>query len=95
MLIYNDNSIKSLFSDSNFTDDNFANVDEDENEIMDCSSFQDIYPINNPSTVKPEFWELEAITTFLFSRIFKNKDIPIKFHFLEIITTFSLFNFPY
>jgi len=55
MLIYNDNSIKSLFSDSNFTDDNFANVDEDENEIMDCSSFQDIYPINNPSTVKPEF----------------------------------------
>ena len=54
MLIYNDNSFKSLFSDSNFTDDNLANRDEDENEIMDCSSFQDIYPINNPSILSQQ-----------------------------------------
>ena len=54
MLIYNDNSIKSLFSDSNFTDDNLANLNEDENEIMDCSSFQDIYPINNPSILSQQ-----------------------------------------
>ena len=54
MLIYNDNSFKSLFSDSNFTDDNLANRDEDENEIMDCSSFQDIYRINNPSILSQQ-----------------------------------------
>ena len=46
MSIYNDNSNKSLFWDSNFTNDNLASLDEDENEIMDCSSFQDIYPKN-------------------------------------------------
>ena len=34
MLIYNDNSIKSLFSDSNFINDSLVNFDEDENEIM-------------------------------------------------------------
>ena len=34
MSIYNDNSNKSLFWDSNFTNDNLANLDEDENEIM-------------------------------------------------------------
>ena len=34
MLIYNDNSNKSLFWDSNFTNDNLASLDEDENEIM-------------------------------------------------------------
>ena len=62
MLIYNDNSIKSLFSDSNFTDDNLANVDEDENEIMDCSSFQDIYRINNPSILSQQAFQNNIIS---------------------------------
>ena len=54
MSIYNDNSNKSLFWDSNFTNDNLASLDEDENEIMDCSSFQDIYPINYPSILSQQ-----------------------------------------
>jgi len=34
MLIYHDNMIKSLFSDSNFNNDSLVNFDEDENEII-------------------------------------------------------------
>ena len=54
MLIYNDNSIKSLFSDSNFNNYSLDNSDEDENEIMDNLSFQDIYQINNLSILSQQ-----------------------------------------
>ena len=62
MLIYNDNSNKSLFWDSNFTNDNLASLDEDENEIMDCSSFQDIYPKNYPSILSQQAFQNNIIS---------------------------------
>ena len=53
MQINNHNSIKSLFFDSDFNNDCLSNLNENENEIMDCHSFQDIYPINNQSILSP------------------------------------------
>ena len=53
MQINNHNSIKSPFFDSDFNNDCLSNLNENENEIMDCHSFQDIYPINNQSILSP------------------------------------------
>ena len=62
MLIYNDNSIKSLFSDSNFNNYSLDNSDEDENEIMDNLSFQDIYQINNLSILSQQAFQNNIIS---------------------------------
>ena len=81
MLIYNDNSIKSLFSDSNFNNYSLDNSDEDENEIMDNLSFQDIYQINNLSILSQQAFQNNIISRELLPTCNYSKNILKVFPF--------------